>query len=40
MLGDEADLIEFRRTLEQVCVSLKYAKELTERLKGEENESN
>lgn len=46
MLGNEADLIEFKKTLEQVWVTLKCAKELTERLKnniidnikGEEND--
>lgn len=37
MLEDEADLIEFKKTLAQVLVSLKYAKELAERLKGENN---
>lgn len=33
MLEDEVDLIKFKRTLDQILVGLKYAKELSERLK-------
>lgn len=48
MLEDEEYLIEFKKTIEQVYVTLKVSKEITERLKnniidnlkGEENESN